>query len=257
MRFKPPPADPRKQKEEEKRRQRKAALIPVLFAVALILGIAAFTYFQKESAPVVRRPLPGELALMSNVPGLTGDMMGGMPLGPTFSDEPRPQNATGLMLLHPGDDPFDAEPAELAAFPADKKTRIAGIVRDAEGIGEQMVFWSVAATPDEVMSHYKAQAEKAGFTALRSKPVPLTSATATQPAATQPSGKITVRSALTPSTTQLFFRQLGEKTPETPADKRGPQSLIVRITPQPDGTQRVLLWLRYSSPRKRSLSDSR
>lgn len=234
MRFKPPPDDPRKQKEEEKRRQRKAALIPVFIAMLLIVGVATWTFFQRETAPLVARPPSGELALTAGMPG--SEFMPGMPLGPAFSDEPRPQNATGLMLIHPGDDALESEPADLAPMTDVKTLRISGVARDAEGVGEWMVNWSIDASTEAVLKHYRSQAESAGFkliTEQKNPPLPTTRPT-TQPAPT--------------SQTLLFFRQLGEMKPETPAVQKGPQVLIVRATPQSDGTQRLLLWLRYSAP---------
>jgi hypothetical protein len=73
-------------------------------------------------------------------------------------------DASGLMLLQQGDEPFDGEPAGLARYPGPDATRVTGFRRRAAGYVQEFAFWRVKGVGvEEALAFYGRAAADAGL----------------------------------------------------------------------------------------------
>ncbi len=130
------------------------------------------------------------------------------------------KSTSDLLLQHPQDRVFEGEPADLPPFPDANAHRIGGIVRNVPPIREIRTQWQLPLRPvEQVISHYRAAADRAGFIELPSQPRPNTS-----------------------SVLRVFLRRTGAGS-----DAAMQQTLTIFVTPKSDALW-VTLVLTTASP---------
>lgn len=233
MNLRPPVPTSDKPTQEDSSKQHRAALVPVAAGLAMVLGLAAYSWFHQA----------GEVRI---IPYETGQMLATEKTTPypeelETNDQAKlqqfaPQGGVDdMLLLREGDRTLMAEPLEIIPHP--NAHRIAGFARTEGKVDEEFSYAKVTeASVQEVVAHYQEAYEQLGFAPLTHSP------------AAGARGETADRESARHVVTQLLIRQQPPLSTAGHEQALGQEVLIIRARPAADGGVLVSLWHRSTLP---------
>lgn len=234
MNLRPPVPTSDNLPKDEANKQHRAALIPVVVGLIIVLGLAGLSAFNRTGQVEV---IPYRTSFMTTNEPLDGmDMYPEEITGDSDAFTP-PGSVNDTLMLRPEDSLLVDEPAELAPLPNGR--RVGAFVRDQNEITDEFAFWIIQDTSvEDILSHYQMVAGEVNF-----KPL-----TPNSPKANQDNQDTTASADPQAAASQsvIFTRDSRPQMKEGRSLPPANDILVVRAKPLADGQIHVTIWYRHA-----------